>query len=461
MSPDLLTPGGRRPRRWPLWIAGLAAVAAAVVVAVVALGDDSAPTKSVRVHSTPQPAPAPKPKPVTIPPRPAEGRDWPLYGNGPGRTRHMADVNLKPPFRRVWSLNGGKLIEFQPVLAGGRLFVLKNDGRALALSANTGRVRWRKRIGGLAASAPGAAGAAGYFVVNHGGYGAIAGAGPAKVVAINRRTGHIRWAKRIPSASESSPLVVRERVFFGTQSGVVYALSAVSGRILWRHYAGGPVKGALAYSRGRLYFGDYGGSVTALRPRSGHVVWRAGGYGQIYATPAVAFGRVYVSSKSGSVYALSASSGRRLWSRPTGGYVYAAPAVGAVPRMRPDGLIGSYSGRFMAMDARNGRVLWSRPAGGIVSGAASIIGRVVYFSALTARRTYAVSAKTGRLLWSVGKGAFNPAISDGKRVYITGYGGQYAFTTPRALRHERIALAKRRKALEHRRRQAASRQPQS
>src|SRR3954453_7596129 len=200
MSPDLLTPGGRRPRRWPLWIAGLAAVAAAVVVAVVALGDDSAPTQSVRVHSTPQPAPAPKPKPVTIPPKPAEGGDWPLYGNGPGRTRHMADVNLKPPFRRAWSLNGGKLIEFQPVLAGGRLFVLKNDGRALALSADTGRIRWHKRIGGLAASAPGAGGASVYFAVNHGGYGCIAGSGPAKGVARHRRTGGGGGAQRLAPA---------------------------------------------------------------------------------------------------------------------------------------------------------------------------------------------------------------------------------------------------------------------
>jgi outer membrane protein assembly factor BamB len=192
------------------------------------------------------------------------------------------------------------------------------------------------------------------------------------------------------------------------------------------------------------------------------VAWRAGGYGQVYATVAVAFGRVYVGSKSGSVSALSASSGRRLWSSGTGGYVYAAPAVGAVKGMRPAVFIGSYSGRFMALDARSGRVLWSRGGYGTISGAASVIGHVVYFSSLSARRTWALSAKTGRVLWSIGKGAFNPAVSDGKRLYITGYGSQYAFMTPRALRHERIALKKRRQALERRRRQAAAAgQPQS
>jgi outer membrane protein assembly factor BamB len=409
-----------------------------------------APEPAKKPLARPAPAPAPAPAPLPPPPEPTAkvetGRDWPLYGNGPARTRYMAGVDLRPPFRQLWAFNGGKLIEFQPVLANGRLFVLKNDGRALALSAQTGRIRWRKRIGALAASAPATGGASVYFVVNAGGYGGIAGAGPAKVVAVNRRSGRIRWSKRLGAASESSPLVVGERVYLGSQSGAVYALSAHSGRILWRYQAGGPVKSALSFAKGRLYFGDYGGSVTALRARNGSVAWRTGGGGQIYATPAVAFGRVYVGSKSGSVSAYSAGSGRRLWSYGTGAYVYAAPAVAAVPGMRPAVFVGSYSGRFMALDARNGRPIWSHYGGGKISGAASVIGKVVYFSSLSARRTYALSAKSGRVLWSIGKGAFNPAISDGKRLYITGYGGQYAFTTPRRARSERIALAKLRAA---------------
>jgi outer membrane protein assembly factor BamB len=423
-------------------------VAAVVAIAVATSGGHHAQAPVAR---RPKPVPRrPAPKPPAVPKRPV-GRAWPLYGNNPQRTRWMAGVGIRPPFRKVWSFNGGKLIEFQPVLAGGRLFVLKNDGRALALAAQTGRVRWRRRIGGLAASAPGTGGASVYFVANAGGYGGIAGAGRAKIVAINRRTGRVRWARRLASSSESSPLVLgsgrRAYVYLGSQAGIVYKLSAVSGRVLWTYRAGGPVKSALAFWHGKLYFGDYGGTVTALRAKNGSVVWRSGAGGSVYATPAVAFGRVYVGSKSGSVYAYNANNGRLLWSHPTGGYVYAAPAVAAVPGMRPAVFVGSYSGRFMALAARSGATIWSRPAGGIVSGAASVIGKIVYFSSLTARRTYAVSAKSGRVLWAMRKGAFNPAISDGERIYVTGYGGEYAFTTPRRLRQERIAVAKRARAL--------------
>ena len=187
-----------------------------------------------------------------MPPKPTGGRDWLLYGNGPGRTRHMRDVNLKPPFRRVWALNGGKLIEFQPVLAGGAA-VRAEERRPRA------RAQRRHRQGPLAQARSAALphprpvppGASVYFVANRGGYGGIAGSGPAKVVAITRRTGHVRWAKRLGAASESSPLVVGERVYVGSQDGTVYALSAQNGRILWRYHAGGPVKGALAYTHGR------------------------------------------------------------------------------------------------------------------------------------------------------------------------------------------------------------------
>jgi outer membrane protein assembly factor BamB len=370
------------------------------------------------------------------------GRDWPQYGNTPGRSRYMPAVNLRPPFRRVWALNGGKLIEFQPVLQNGRLFMLKNDGRAYAIDAASGRIEWRRRVGGLAASSPAASGGLVYFVANRGGAGGIAGAGSATVTAVDQQSGRVRWHRVLRSSAESSPLVVKGRVFVGSQAGTVYALSAGRGRVLWTRQAGGPVKTALAYARGRLYYGDYGGSVTALR-LNGSVVWRSGGLGEIYATPAVAFGRVYIGSKSGSVYALSGGSGRMLWSHPTGAYVYAAPAVASVPGMKPAVFVGSYSGQFMALNARTGATIWSRSGGGTISGAASVIGRTVYFSALTARRTYALSAKTGRVLWSLGKGAFNPAISDGNRVYITGFGAEYAYTTPQRARHERIVNARR------------------
>jgi outer membrane protein assembly factor BamB len=95
--------------------------------------------------------------------------------------------------------------------------------------------------------------------------------------------------------------------------------------------------------------------------------------------------------------------------------------------MRPAVFAGSYSGQFLALDARSGSVIWSYSAGGTISGAPSLIGNIVYFSTLSQRTTTGLNARNGRVVWKLNSGAFNPAISDGKRLYITGYSSLSAF----------------------------------
>jgi outer membrane protein assembly factor BamB len=377
--------------------------------------------------SAPQPAPKPHPRPNT-------GRDWPLYGLTPERTRAMLDVNVAPPYRTLWHRTLHSLIEFQPVLAKGTLYVLPNDGRVYAISARTGKLRWQRKAGALAASSPTWHNGKLFLVANGGGSGGVAASGPGTVWCLDAKTGRIAWSTRLASASESSPLVTGGRVYLGSQDGTVYALSDASGAIEWRWKAGGAVKAGIAISQGRLFVGDYSGQMTALRPDDGSVIWQAsssglsfGRSGNFYATPAVAFGRVYAGNTDGFIYSFAARTGRLAWRHGTGAYVYSAPVVAAPAGMPPAVFEGSYSGEFLALDARTGSVLWSYPAGGTISGAASLIGRVVYFSTLSKKTTTGLDARTGHVVWRFGHGAFDPAISDGRRLYLTGYSSLYGF----------------------------------
>jgi len=372
----------------------------------------------------------------TAPRRPAStGRDWPLYGLTPQRTRYFADASVRPPYRVVWRFGGGRsLIEFQPVLAKGALYMLENSGKAYALSARSGKVLWTRHLGALAASSPAWAGGHVFMVANSAGSAGISSAGPGSVWCLEAKTGRVVWRKHLASASESSPLVSGGRVYVGSQDGTVYALNASTGAIRWRWRAGGAVKAGVAMSQDRLFVGDYSGDMTALRAGNGSVLWHAATSGRsfsragnFYATPAVAFGRVYAGNTDGFVYSFAARSGQLAWRESTGGYVYAAPAVAALPGMAPAVFTGSYDGHFYALDARTGKVLWKHSAGGTISGAPSLIGRVVYFSTLSKRTTTGLDARSGRVVWSFGRGAFNPAISDGLRLYITGYSSLYAF----------------------------------
>jgi outer membrane protein assembly factor BamB len=312
--------------------------------------------------------------------------------------------------------------------------MLENSGKVYALSARSGKVLWTRRVGALAASSPAWSGGRVFLVANAAGSAGISSAGPGSVWCLDAKTGHVVWRKHLASASESSPLVSGGRVFLGSQDGTVYALNAATGAIRWRWRAGGAVKAGVAMSQGRLFVGDYGGDMTALRAGNGGVIWRAGTAGRsfsragnFYATPAVAFGRVYAGNTDGFVYSFAARSGQLAWRESTGGYVYAAPAAAALSGMRPAIFTGSYSGHFYAFDARSGKVLWKHTANGTISGAPSLIGRIVYFSTLSKRSTTGLDARTGHVVWSFHRGAFNPAISDGLRLYITGYSSLYAF----------------------------------
>ncbi len=361
-----------------------------------------------------QPAAAPKKKVVP------ETFKWPFYGYTPDRNRYL-DVNINPPFKRLWIWKAGSLLEFQPILANGVLYVVPYNGRAAAIDAKTGKTLWRASTGSLSASSP-AWDAGRVFIVSLSG----------RVTCLDAKTGKPIWARHLPSRSESSPVVINHVVYFGSENGTVYALRAKDGSRVWTYHAGGAVKAGLAYKAGILYFGDYSGTMTAVRASNGHRVWSTATSGrlfqqsgQFYSTPAVAYGRVFVGNTDGFVYSFAAHTGQLAWRYSTGAYVYSAPAVGPGPGGKPTVFIGSYDQDFYAFDARSGNVLWTYRSKGRISGAPSLIGRVVYFSNLDAHSTSGLDVATGRRIFKRSTGKFNPMISDGKRMYMTGFSTIY------------------------------------
>ncbi len=146
---------------------------------------------------------------------------------------------------------------------------------------------------------------------------------------------------------------------------------------------------------------------------------------------------MFIGSTAGRVYAFSTSNGKLRWSHQTGRYVYASAAVSRVRGWGRTVFVGSYDGRFYALDAGSGRVRWTYNSGGKISGSATVIGRVVYFADLGHRRTIGLGTKTGRVSFRRSQGAYDPVISDGKHLYLT---GNHSLTALRPLqRHGKAA----------------------
>jgi outer membrane protein assembly factor BamB len=105
--------------------------------------------------------------------------------------------------------------------------------------------------------------------------------------------------------------------------------------------------------------------------------------------------------------------------------VYSSPAVASVGNTGPTVYIGSYDGNFYALGAQSGSILWKFSAGGRISGSPTIVGRNVYFADLGEHRTYGLGISTGRVTFTFDSGSFDPVISDGRAIFLTGTSGLY------------------------------------
>jgi outer membrane protein assembly factor BamB len=372
----------------------------------------------------------------TEPPAKSKAKDplrnfvWAQYGYSKDRRKFLpASTQLRPPFWRVWSYTGSILLEFSPSMAEGKLFLLKNNAALHAIDKRTGKAVWKRKIGHLAAATPAYGNGRIFAPVLERGKGK-----PGAVYALRARDGKILWKRLLPSRTESSPVFDGDRVYLGSENGTIYNLRAGDGAVRWTFKASGAVKSGLALADGKLYFGDYKGRVYAIRQSDGKQVWasttrgaRFGlGSGQFYSTPAVAFGRVFLGNTDGRMYSFSSANGKLAWTKGTGSYVYSSPAVAQVEGGKPTVFFGSYDGTFYAVDARNGKVIWSRREGGKISGGATVVGDIVYYSNWGKKTTTGLGVRTGKKVFSMGRGSFNPVISDGRTIFLTGYSSLYA-----------------------------------
>jgi outer membrane protein assembly factor BamB len=346
--------------------------------------------------------------------------DWPTYGFDNARVRYLPRRGLRPPLKPRWEFVSGALMEFSPIVVKDRVFGINNAGLAFSLDSKTGKVNWKRKIGDLNASSP----------AFHDGRLFIVNLEPNHIVALDADTGKELWSHPLPGRSESSPAVEDGKVVFGCECGTLFALDEATGKTVWTHDVGSEIKGGPAIANGLVYAGDYGGTLTAVDLADGSVKWQSssqglslGRAGSFYATPAVAFGRVYIGSKDSRMYSFEADTGKLAWSHSTGSELYASAAVADTPSTPPTVYFGGLDSRVYALDAQTGRERWSKEAGGSVIGAGAVIGQIFYVSNVSKRATAGFSTKTGKRVFGIDSGAYNSAVSDGKQIYFSTYGG--------------------------------------
>ncbi|MEP6910361.1 MAG: PQQ-binding-like beta-propeller repeat protein [Actinomycetota bacterium] len=369
---------------------------------------------------------------------------WPTYGRDVQRT-HVSPFRHRPPFRQIWRVNVPDAIEFPPTVAYGRLYFSTFKGHFYALDAASGALLWSKRVGHCSPASP---------MLAHGVvFQAYALPLPCArhtpgargfVIAWEADTGRELW-RHDAAAVETSPLLVGQRLYFGSWDGTFYAVNARTGKADWTFAADRGVTSSPAYSAGTVFVASDGGRLFALDAQTGKLRWQAASFERFgrreyfYATPTVAYGRVYIGNADGTLYAFGAKSGRLLWARHAGTYVYTAAAAWAKTIY-----VGTWDGYFSAFDAATGELRWRHDSPGGISGAPTVMAGLVYYSTFGkftnthqrrvedgGYRTFALDARTGKPVWQFPDGQYSPVVADADRVYLVGSEAVYGLVSRR------------------------------
>jgi polyvinyl alcohol dehydrogenase (cytochrome) len=229
----------------------------------------------------------------------------------------------------------------------------------------------------------------------------------------------LKWAFGFPGelSVDAQPTVVGGRVYVGTQSGIVYALSTATGCVHWFFQADAAVRAAVSLGRvttrsglrAVAFIGDRAGNVYAVDAGSGAQIWKTRAddhpFARVTASPVFHDGRLYVGVASGeetagamadyqccrfrgSLLALNAATGQQLWKTytiaeealprsknssgtqlwgPSGAPIWSSPAIDTKRNVVYVTTGNNYTGpatrtsdAFVAFDLKSGKLLWSR-----------------------------------------------------------------------------------------------------
>lgn len=251
-----------------------------------------------------------------------------------------------------------------------------------------------------------------------------------------------KWKFKTNGRVFSTPAIVNNVVYIGSEDSCVYALS-IEGSLKWKFKGNGPVQSSPAVKDTVVYFNDYSGMLHALKTNNGQEIWnyqmasdsRRTGKGLIWCTPKDLLMEdtwdfyqsspvytdtiLYVGSNN-FVYAFNLKTHQLLWKFDAPEVVHSTPAIS-------DGILyfGCWDSKVYALDAKTGALVWGFQTGidndnhgmeGIQS-SPSVHDSIVLIGSRD-NFVYALHAKTGKKIWqqSFG-GSWMPssfAVKDGK-----------------------------------------------
>ncbi len=145
-------------------------------------------------------------------------------------------------------------VDSSPLIAGGALFAVAYQGRAVGMSLRDGRPRWEKDTSSFLNMAEGYGQ---IYIVDE----------EDTIVAIDQNSGEVVWQQEAFARRKlTAPLAFSNYIFVGDDEGYLHAIAQRDGRLLGRIKVGGKgLRADLAVADGVVYASDNKGTLHAFK----------------------------------------------------------------------------------------------------------------------------------------------------------------------------------------------------
>ena len=189
------------------------------------------------------------------------------------------------------TLGGSNGSETSPAIADGELFAATYDGFMYCLDVKTGKIKWRVSTGDDTDVSA--------VIVQERVYIAAEEQSPYLYCFDREKRGEVIWSIKNNTGWWSTPAVVQDRLYAGSNDGKLLCLDAKTGKSIWEYRAPAGIWSSPAVVEDRVVFGCKDPHLYMLDAKTGKFIWRGDMGGRTLSTPIIVDGVIYVGSSAG------------------------------------------------------------------------------------------------------------------------------------------------------------------
>ncbi len=194
------------------------------------------------------------------------------------------------------------------------------------------------------------------------------------------------------------------QVYFGSYSGILYAVNRASRKLNWSRKMGDTIGGSIVALGTELIVtvekaSSPNGYLAKLNKNTGEVIWQTQYLGeQAHSTPAVDLetNTVAVGVNNSTVQGFDLTSGQKRWAFPSQGKVKSTIAI-----QGGRGFVTSWGKELICFSMSDGKVQWVTSLEASSQSSPVIVNRNLVFAVDSKGKSYGIDSTNGKILWNL------------------------------------------------------------